>query len=272
MENMIEPIDRVVIALGPIQIYWYGVIIMSGAFIGLLIATRESERLYLPRETFVDLVFFAIPISIIFARVYYVIFKWEYYSAHPNQILAIWEGGLAMHGVLIGAILTIIVFAKVREISFWKITDILAPSLILGQAIGRWGNFINQEAHGGPVSRGFLEDLFLPEFIINQMYIEGTYYHPTFLYESLWNFGGFIVLMSLRRTNLRRGELFLTYIIYYSFGRFFIEGMRTDSLMLTENLRIAQVISIVLILVAIQIIWYRRKKGYANIRYLDNGM
>jgi phosphatidylglycerol---prolipoprotein diacylglyceryl transferase len=269
---MIEPIDRVAIALGPFQIYWYGVIIMSGAFIGLLIATRESERLFLPRETFVDLVFFAIPISIIFARVYYVIFKWEYYSAHPNQILAIWEGGLAMHGVLLGAILTIKVFSKVREILFWKITDILAPSLILGQAIGRWGNFINQEAHGGPVSRGFLEDLFLPEFIINQMYIEGTYYHPTFLYESLWNFGGFIVLMSLRRTNLRRGELFLTYIIYYSFGRFFIEGMRTDSLMLTENLRIAQVISIVLTLVAIQIIWYRRKKGYADRRYFDNGM
>jgi phosphatidylglycerol:prolipoprotein diacylglycerol transferase len=102
--------------------------------------------------------------------------------------------------------------------------------------------------------------------------MEGTYYHPTFLYESLWNFVGFILLMSLRRVNLRRGELFLTYIIYYSVGRFFIEGMRTDSLMLTEYLRIAQVISIGLVFVAMQLIWYRRKKGYADIRYLDNGM
>lgn len=272
METTIEPIDRVAITLGPFQIYWYGVIIMSGALIGLWLATRESERRLLPKDTFVDLVIFALPISIIFARTYYVIFKWEYYSVHPNKIIAIWEGGLAMHGVLIGAVLTIIVYAKVRKISFWKLTDIFAPSLILAQAIGRWGNFINQEAHGGPVSREFLEYLYLPDFIINQMYIDGTYYHPTFLYESLWNFGGFILLMSLRQANLRRGELFLTYIIYYSFGRFFIEGMRTDSLMLTEYLRMAQVISVVLIFVSTLIIWYRRKKGYADIRYLDNGM
>jgi phosphatidylglycerol---prolipoprotein diacylglyceryl transferase len=272
METTIEPIDRVAIDLGPIQLYWYGVIITAGILLGLWLAMRESERRDLPKETFADLVIFAAPISIIFARIYYVVFNWEYYAEHPIKIFAIREGGLAMHGVLIGAVLTIIVFAKVRQISFWKLADILAPSLILGQAIGRWGNFINQEAHGGPVSREFLENLYLPDFIINQMYIDGTYYHPTFLYESLWNFGGFIVLMFLRRLNLRRGELFLTYMIYYSFGRFFIEGMRTDSLMLTENLRMAQVVSVVLIFVAILIIWYRRKKGYANIRYLDNSM
>jgi phosphatidylglycerol---prolipoprotein diacylglyceryl transferase len=272
METTINQIDRVAIDLGPIQLYWYGVIIMSGALVGLLLAMRESERRDLPKETFVDLVIYAVPVSIIFARVYYVIFKWDYYAEHPMKIFAVREGGLAMHGVLIGAILSIIVFAKVRKISFWKLADILAPSLILGQAIGRWGNFINQEAHGGPVSREFLENLYLPDFIINQMYIDGTYYHPTFLYESLWNFAGFIILMFLRRVNLRRGELFLTYLIYYSFGRFFIEGMRTDSLMLTENLRMAQVVSVVLIFAAALIIWYRRKKGYADIRYLDNGM
>ncbi|MFC0273943.1 prolipoprotein diacylglyceryl transferase [Metabacillus herbersteinensis] len=272
MEGLIEPIDRVAISLGPIRIYWYGVIIMTGAIIGLLIATKESERRSLPKDTFVDLVLFAVPIAIVFARAYYVIFKWKYYSAHPDEIFAIWEGGLAMHGVLLGTVLTFIVFSKIRDISFWKLVDILAPSLILGQAIGRWGNFINQEAHGGPVSREFLERLYLPDFIINQMYIEGTYYHPTFLYESVWNFCGFVFLMFLRKMNLRRGELFLTYIIYYSIGRFFIEGMRTDSLMLTEHLRIAQVMSIILILVAILITWYRRKKGYADIRYLDNAV
>lgn len=272
MDNTIQPIDRVAIDLGPIQLYWYGVMIITGALIGLWLAMRESERRNLPKETFADLVFYAFPVSIIFARIYYVIFKWEYYAEHPIKIFAIREGGLAMHGVLIGAVLSIIVFAKVRQISFWKLADILAPSLILGQAIGRWGNFFNQEAHGGPVSREFLENLHLPDFIINQMYIDGTYYHPTFLYESLWNFAGFIVLMFLRRVNLRRGELFLTYIMYYSFGRFFIEGMRTDSLMLAENLRMAQVVSVVLIFAAILIIWYRRKNGYANIRYLDNAI
>lgn len=272
MEGLIEPIDRVAISFGPIRVYWYGVIIMTGAFIGLLIAIKESERRSLPKDTFVDLVFCAVPIAIVFARAYYVIFNWEYYSAHPAEIFAVWEGGLAMHGVLIGTCLTFLVYSKIREISFWKLTDILAPSLILGQAIGRWGNFVNQEAHGGPVSREFLEGLYLPDFVINQMYINGAYYHPTFLYESLWNFFGFILLMSLRKINIRRGELFLSYIIYYSFGRFFIESMRTDSLMLTEHLRIAQVVSIVLMFVAFMLIWYRRNKGYANIRYLDKGV
>ncbi|HWO78734.1 MAG TPA: prolipoprotein diacylglyceryl transferase [Bacillus sp. (in: firmicutes)] len=272
MENNIQPINRVAIELGGIEIYWYGVIIISGAILGLWLAIRESERRDLPKDTFVDLVLFLAPVCFIFARLYYVMFKWEYYAEHPLEIFAVREGGLAMHGVLTGAVLTIIVFAKVRKISFWKLVDILAPSLILAQAIGRWGNFINQEAHGGPVTREFLENLYLPDFIINQMYINGMYYHPTFLYESIWNFVGFIVLMSLRRVNLRRGELFLTYIIYYSVGRFFIEGMRTDSLMLTDSLRIAQVVSIVLILVSVLTIWYRRKKGYANMRYLDKSM
>ncbi|WLD93877.1 prolipoprotein diacylglyceryl transferase [Alkalihalobacillus sp. AL-G] len=267
-----KTIDPVAIDLGPIQIYWYAVMILTGAFIGLWLAVRESERHGLPKDTFFDLVSIGIPISIIFARAYYVIFKWGYYAEHPGEIIAIWEGGLAMHGVLIGAVLTVIVYAKMQDISFWKLADILAPSLILAQAIGRWGNFINQEAHGGPVTRGFLEGLYLPDFIINQMYIDGTYYHPTFLYESLWNFGGFIVLMSLRRVNLRRGELFLSYLIYYSIGRFFIEGMRTDSLMLTEQLRVAQVISVILIFAVMVGIWYRRKKGYSDIRYLDNAM
>ncbi|MFT4414209.1 prolipoprotein diacylglyceryl transferase [Fredinandcohnia humi] len=272
METGIAPIDRVAINIGGIHIYWYSIIILSGAILGLWVAVRESERRGIGKDTFLDFVLIGFPVSLIFARIYYVIFKWEYYAEHPSKIFAIREGGLAIHGVLVGAILTMLVFVKVRNISFWKLADILAPSLILSQAIGRWGNFINQEAHGGPVTREFLENLYLPQFIINQMYIGGKYFHPTFLYESLWNFVGFILLMLLRRLNLRRGELFLTYIIYYSFGRFFIEGMRTDSLMLTEYLRMAQVISVVLILTAILIIWYRRKKGYADIRYLDNGM
>ncbi|MFL6558726.1 MAG: prolipoprotein diacylglyceryl transferase, partial [Bacillus sp. (in: firmicutes)] len=149
-----------------------------------------------------------------------------------------------------------------------KIADIAAPSIILGQAIGRWGNFMNQEAHGGEVTRAFLENLHLPEFIINQMYINGAYYHPTFLYESLWDFAGFFFLLFLRRVNFRRGELFLTYVIWYSVGRFFIEGLRTDSLML-GSLRMAQTISIALVVGALAILIYRRTKQLTDKRYLD---
>lgn len=264
----IQPLDPILISW-PITIYWYGAIIGTGALLGLWIAMRESERRGLNKDIFVDLVLFAIPIAIICARLYYVIFQWDHYGANPGEIIKIWEGGLAIHGGLIGAIATGVVFAKVRGISFWKLADIGAPSIILGQAIGRWGNFMNQEAHGGEVTRGFLEGLHLPQFIIDQMYINGTYYHPTFLYESIWNFVGFGLLLLLRRVNLRRGELFLSYVIWYSIGRYFVEGMRTDSLMLTEGLRIAQVISIALVLLAIGLIVVRRMTGLANKKYLD---
>ncbi|MGH1026697.1 prolipoprotein diacylglyceryl transferase, partial [Bacillus paranthracis] len=151
----------------------------------------------------------------------------------------------------------------------WKLADIAAPSILLGQAIGRWGNFMNQEAHGDEVTRQFLEGLHLPDFIINQMYIDGVYYHPTFLYESLWNFAGVILLLALRKVNLRRGELFFTYLIWYSVGRFFVEGLRTDSLMLGP-LRIAQVMSIGLVVISIIFIIVRRKMGQADKRYLEN--
>lgn len=252
-----------------ITIYWYGVIIATGVLLGLWLATREGERLGIRKETFVDLVLIAVPIAIVCARAYYVIFQWDYYSQHISEIPQIWHGGLAIHGGLIGAIATGVVFAKKRGLSFWKLADIAAPSIILGQAIGRWGNFMNQEAHGGPVSRAFLESLHLPDWIINQMYIQGQYYHPTFLYESLWNMLGFLVLLALRRRNLRRGELFLTYIIWYSIGRFFIEGLRTDSLMLTETIRMAQFISLLLIVFAVMMIVVRRMRGLANERYND---
>lgn len=269
MEESIKPLNPIFLDLGPIQIHWYGVIIGVGALLGLWLAVREGTRRGLHKDTFVDLVLFAIPAAIIGARLYYVIFQWDYYYHNPGDIIKIWNGGLAIHGGLIAAFITGAIYARVKKLSFWKLADIAAPSIILGQAIGRWGNFMNQEAHGDAVTREFLEGLHLPDFIVNQMYINGEYYHPTFLYESIWNFVGFIILILLRRANFRRGELFLTYIIWYSVGRFFIEGMRTDSLMLTDSLRIAQVISIVLIIIAVGIMIFRRIKGYSKERYLD---
>ncbi|MBO0997810.1 prolipoprotein diacylglyceryl transferase [Bacillus sp. SD075] len=269
MEQGIQPLNPIAIDLGPIQVHWYGLIIGFGVLLGLIIALRESERRGLDKEIFTDMILFAVPIAIISARIYYVIFQWEYYSQNPGDIIKIWNGGIAIHGALIGSVLTAIVFAKVKKVSFWKLADIAAPSLLLGQAIGRWGNFMNQEAHGREITRSFLENMHLPEFIINQMYINGAYYHPTFLYESIWNIVGVLILLSLRKVNLRRGELFLTYVIWYSIGRCYIEGLRTDSLMLTESLRIAQVISIVLVVVAIALVVYRRVRGHADKRYLD---
>lgn len=205
----------------------------------------------------------AFPIALICARTYYVLFEWSYYKNHPSEIIAIWQGGIAIHGGIIGAVLTTIWFCRKRNLSFWKIADVLAPSLLLGQEIGRWGNYMNQEAHGGPVSRSFLESLHLPGFIINQMNINGLYYHPTFLYESIWSFTGVIILVLLKRTDFRRGEIFLTYLLWYSIGRFFVEGLRTDSLMLTSHIRIAQLVSVVLVIVSFVLAWYRRKKGFA---------
>ncbi|KON83702.1 diacylglyceryl transferase [Rossellomorea marisflavi] len=269
MNETITPIDPIAFQLGPISVHWYGVIIGLGIALGMYMVIRESKRQGLHPDTFIDLLVWAIPIAIISARIYYVAFEWNnYYADHPEDIIKIWNGGIAIHGALIGSVLTTIIFAKIKGLSFWKLTDIAAPSLIVGQAIGRWGNFINQEAHGREVSRQFLENLHLPRFIIDQMYIDGAYYHPTFLYESLWNVVVLILLLIIRRKvkSLRRGELFLTYVIGYSIGRFFVEGMRTDSLMLGD-FRFAQVISVALIVAAIVTMIYRRKTGLANQYY-----
>lgn len=158
---------------------------------------------------------------------------------------------------------------KKQNIPIFKLLDIGAPSILLAQAIGRWGNFMNQEVYGGSVTREFLENLLLPNFIINQMYINGTYYQPTFLYESIWNMIGVVILLYLRRLNLKQGEIFYSYLIWYSIGRFVIEGMRLDNLMIGDTLRTAQVASIILIIGAV-ITWiYRRKAGLANQGYLD---
>lgn len=268
----VQPLDRVMLELGPFTIYWYGVIIASGALLGIYLAMREAERLGWERDIIIDFVVFAIPIAIISARIFYVFFEFERYINGPVwKMFAIWEGGIAIHGAVFGGVLTAIVFSRVKNISFWKLADIIAPSLILGQAIGRWGNFMNQEAHGGPVSEvaynNFLH--YLPDFIMNQMTIGGVMYHPTFLYESVWNLLVFAFLLLLRKYNPLRGEIFLNYLIFYSIGRYFIEGLRTDSLYIIENLRTAQVVSVSLIVLSIILIIYRRRTGMETARYLD---
>ncbi len=263
------PFDRVFIEIGPLTIYWYGVIIATGAAIGLWLAMKEAERLGWNKDLLIDFLIYAVPIAIIFARIYYVTFEWERYSDGPLwKVIAIWEGGIAIHGAVIGGVVTAIIFSRVRKIPFWQLADIVAPSLILGQAIGRWGNFMNQEAHGGPIPEGSVLYDILPDFILQQMTIEGVTYQPTFLYESLWNILIFVLLIYMRRQwNPIRGEIFLTYAIMYSIGRFFIEGMRTDSLYVVGDLRTAQLVSILTIIIGLILIFYRRKT--TTVRYKD---
>lgn len=272
MEFLLLAIDPIAFSIGSLHVRWYGLLIAVGIVLAYFVGQREAVKRGLPEDFLADMLIWAIPISILSARLYYVIMKWEYYGVHPEKIIQIWNGGIAIHGALIGAVITAYIFCRKKGVSFLKVADIAAPSLLIGQIIGRWGNFVNQEAFGGPVSREYLENLMLPNWIIEQMYIEdlATYVHPTFLYESLWNVVGLIILLLLRKANLHRGEIFFGYMIWYSVGRFYIEGMRTDSLYLIGELRSAQVVSILSIIIALVAIIYRRLKVRPVVRYLDD--
>ena len=252
-------IDPVAFNLGPLSVRWYGIIIAVGILLGYFVAQRALVKAGLHKDTLVDIIFYSALFGFIAARIYFVIFQWPYYAENPGEIIKIWHGGIAIHGGLIGGFIAGVIVCKVKNLSPFQIGDIVAPSIILAQGIGRWGNFMNHEAHGGPVSRAFLEQLHLPNFIIENMYINGQYYHPTFLYESIWDVAGFIILVNIRK-HLKLGETFFLYLTWYSIGRFFIEGLRTDSLMLTSNIRVAQLVSILLILISISLIVYRRIK------------
>lgn len=264
MNNLVAALNPIALSFGGLEIRWYGVIIAVGILIAMTLASQEAARKGLDGDFIVDMMFWVLPIGIIGARIYYVLFEWQYYLANPGEIIQIWNGGIAVYGSLIAGILTIYFYTKRKGISFALTLDILAPAVLIAQSIGRWGNFMNQEAHGGEVTRAFLEGLHLPAFIINQMNIDGIYYHPTFLYESLWSLLGFILILFLRRKEktLRMGEVVLTYVLWYSFGRFFIEGMRTDSLYLFGPIRVSQFLSLFLFFGA-GIIWaYRRRNNY----------
>lgn len=201
-----------------------------------------------------------LPFAIIGARIYYVLFESGYYKSHLTQILNIRQGGLAIHGGVLFALITSYIYIRHKKLNFLEMADAATPSIILAQSIGRWGNFMNQEAHGGPVSYDFIKHF--PMFIQQGMYIDGTYYHPTFLYESLWDFCVFIILIILLIRTKRIGLVFFTYIGLYSTGRFFIEGLRTDSLMFGP-LRIAQVVSLIgVVLWIIALVFY----FYGNFR------
>lgn len=260
MNLTLGALNPIAFNLGGIQVHWYGIIIASAVVLATFLAVQEAKRRRIDPDSIYDLILWALPVAIITARMYYVIFEWGYYQNHVDEIVRVWDGGIAIYGALIGAGIVVYLFCRANWIPVWLMLDIIAPVLIMAQGIGRWGNFMNQEAFGRITSLTFLQSLHLPHFIIQQMLIDGAYRQPTFLYESLWDILGFIVLMSLRHKKhlFKQGEVFLSYVIWYAFGRFFVEGMRTDSLMLL-GIRVSQWLSVILFIGAIGILVFRRK-------------
>lgn len=256
--------NRVAFNIFGFNVYYYSLCILLGVIVAYILITREGKKQGLPKEFISDLIFYTLIIGILGARVYYCVFNLDYYLANPLEILKIYNGGLAIHGGVIAGLIFVYFYTKKKNISFIKILDIVAPAVIIAQSFGRWGNFFNQEAHGGITTYQNLKNMHIPEFIINGMHIEGKYYYPTFFFESIWCLIGFIILMIARRNkNLRKGFQIGFYFIWYGIGRFFIEAFRTDSLMFL-GLKIAQIVSLIGILIGIIIIVTNRNKKYYN--------
>lgn len=267
----IEKLDPVAFQIFGISVYWYGILIGLGVLAGLLVATKEAKRTGQNPEVYMDFLLYALIAAIIGARLYYVAFSWDEYKDNIMKIFATREGGLAIYGGVIGAVIAGIFYTKAKKIDFWVLADTSAPALILGQAIGRWGNFVNQEAFGGYTDSLFAMRLMksnvydIPKEVLNHIQIlDGIEYiqvHPTFLYESLWNVGVFIFLIWYRRYKNFTGEVFMMYLLGYALGRIWIEGLRTDQLLIPHTLvPISQVVAGISIFFAIVFIIYKRKK------------
>lgn len=196
---MIGQINRVAFELFGLQIYWYAIIIVSGIAIALWLANREALRVGLKEDDMTNFILWALPIAIIGARLYFILFDLEPYLADPIQIFNTRSGGLAIYGGLIAAAIVLVIYTRHNFIDPWLFLDVVAPSVMLAQAMGRWGNFTNHEAYGGETTRQFLENLHLPQFIIDNMYIDGAFRQPTFLYESMWSLAGFILILIIRK-------------------------------------------------------------------------
>jgi len=226
------------IDIGPLSFHFYGMIIAVGLVLAVLYAWKRCHRFGIKQDDLLDGVLMVVPISVICARLYYCIFRWEAggYAANPLSVLYIWEGGLAIYGSVIGAVLGIILFARIRKIKIAALLDLVAIGFLIGQCIGRWGNFFNREAFGGET------DFFLRMGLFNTITEKTEFHHPTFLYESLWNLAGFVVLHFLSGKRRYDGEIALGYCAWYGFGRAIIEGLRTDSLYL-GGLRVSQLLA-----------------------------
>ena len=258
---MILTINPVAFKLGNLSVKWYGIIMAVAIILAVSMAIFEGRKRQIESDDFMDLLLWAVPLGYVGARIYYVIFEWNYYSQHLDQIIAIWNGGIAIYGGLLAGLAVLLVFCYKRMLPPFLMLDVITPGVMAAQILGRWGNFINQEAHGGPTTLAFLQSLHLPNFIISQMKIGGIYYQPTFLYESFFNLIGLLIILFLRHKKhlFKQGEIFMLYLAWYSVVRFFVEGMRTDSLYLMGSIRVSQMLSVILLIVVVCLFIYRRR-------------
>ncbi len=245
-------LNRVAFTVFGKEIYWYGVIIALGFLLGTTYAIRRAKHFGVNPEHVMDVLLYAVPIGIICARAYYCIFYWDLFRDDPISCLYIWEGGLAIYGGAIGGVLTVLVYCLIKKEKVGAFLDTMAPGLLIGQIIGRWGNFVNQEAFGRE-TESFLR------MGLADAAGRYAYYHPTFLYESLWNLAGLILLHLWAKKRRWDGELFAMYVAWYGLGRAWIEGLRTDSLYLfSTGIRVSQLLAVASCVIAVSLLVYHR--------------
>ena len=258
-------IDPVAFTLGSFSVHWYGIIIGCGFLLAVLYAHVRCKQFGLTEDNILTMLLWAVPAALICARIYYVVFYWELYKDDPISALYIWEGGIAIYGAVIGAVTAAWLYCRKAKIPFGAMGDLGALGLLIGQGIGRWGNFVNQEAHGG------ITDSFFKMGLVDSTG-SVAYYHPAFLYESVWNLLGFVILHFYSKHRKYDGEIFTLYIAWYGLGRGFIEGLRTDSLMLfNTGIRVSQLLGFVSCAVALWLWLYTRlhKKPTADALFVN---
>lgn len=260
--------NKIFIQLGPLTIYWYSVFIIVAVLIGYNIVIGYCKKYNYFVSSITDMLFYLVIWAIVGARAYYVAFNFSAFEDDLFGIFKIWNGGLAIYGAIIAGVVYIAYYCFKKKINFIRVLDIFSLSLLLGQAIGRWGNFFNGEAYGGITSYESLSNMVIPEFIIKGMYIDGAYRQPTFLYESLWCLLGVLILIFIRKKYSHVvGKQICFYLIWYGIGRFFIEGLRSDSLYLGD-FRVSQFVSVLLVVIGIVgnvIIKYKKKVVSNNV-------
>ena len=268
VEHMVKSFN-----IGSFPVAFYGLIIAIGMVCGILVAQSDAKRRGQDPEIYLDFIVYGILFAILGARLYYVIFQWGYYKDHLTEIINLRKGGLAIYGGVIGGLLTLYVFVKKKGLSFTSMADSLVLGLITGQIIGRWGNFFNCEAFGGftdglfamRIKRSIVSANMISQELIDNLIIEnGVEYiqvHPTFLYESMWNLGVLLFMLWYRKRKKFDGEMLLIYFAGYGIGRTWIEGLRTDSLLVPgTGLAVSQMLSIALAAVSLAILFYRHKQ------------
>ena len=254
-----------------LDIAWYGILIAAGIVAGVMLAVHEAKRRGYTSELLVDFMILALPLAIIGARIYYVAFEWDYYSQHPDEIIAVWNGGIAIYGAVIGGIVAALILAKWRKFPMGRLLDICAPGLILGQAIVRWGNFVNQEAFGNIVTDPNLQ--FFPYAVYIEERFTGTewvidqWVQATFFYESMWDIGVMVLLLAYARRAKHDGNVFAMYLIGYGAGRFWIEGIRVSTLQTGFGMPVSQLLSLILVIIGILYILIMHKKNKPNALY-----